>query len=179
MFLLHCNVHHLFKNILNPLNFWNNLEIVIDILCSFLIAMYVHLLKAKMSLDSWRNFAFLDLKFEICSNVSCSFWIHCIEISNWNGTWNSGSWDVEFGWLGRGMPIIFFSSVCRSLTSKQPAVAGGGVGRWGQRGLLLQRRELRRKNEEEGRSSFNRRASSRVLGFARSVAYTRRKLAAC
>lgn len=99
-------------------------------------------------------------------------------MSNWNGTWNSGSWDVEFGWLGRGMPIIFFSSVFLSLTAKKPAVAGGGVGRWGQEGLLLQRRELRRKSEEE-EAGFNRRASNRVLGFAQTVAYTRRKLTAC
>jgi hypothetical protein len=47
------------------------------------------------------------------------------------------------------MLIIFFSSVCRSLTAMQPAVAGGGVGRRGHGGLLLQRRELRCKSEEE------------------------------
>jgi len=58
------------------------------------------------------------------------------------GTWNSGRWDVA-------CLSSFFSSVCRSLTAKQPAVAGGGVGRWGRGALLLQRRELRRKSEGE------------------------------
>jgi hypothetical protein len=77
------------------------------------------------------------------------------------------------------MPIIFFSSFCRSLTAKKPAVAGGGVGRWGQGGGTVCCSAESFVAKAKKKHSFNRRASSRVLGFARSVVYTRRKLTAC
>jgi hypothetical protein len=81
-----------------------------------------------------------------------------------------GTWS-----LGRGMPIIFF-------LFGLPVVNGKATGRSRWRGwevgtggtvAAAPRASLQK------RSSFNRRASRRVLGFVRSVVYTRRKLTAC